>query len=58
MLPALQHARLHVVEDGDHSFKVRARSGQKPDQIIEDIMDVVVSWMTSLITARGSRQRG
>ena len=33
--PTLQRATLHVVEDGDHSFKVRARSGQKPDQVLD-----------------------
>jgi len=57
LLPALQHATLHVVEDGDHSFKVRARSGQKPDQVLDQIMDVIVSWMTSLSAGRAA-QRG
>ena len=59
LLPQLQRATLHVVEDGDHSFKVRARSGQKPDQVIDGIMDVVVSWMTGLTTTKArARQRG
>src|SRR4051812_44897821 len=56
LLPTLQRARLHAIEDGDHSFKVRARSGQKPDQVIEGVMDVVASWITSLTGSRGSRQ--
>jgi predicted alpha/beta-hydrolase family hydrolase len=50
LVPTLQRATLHVVNDGDHSFKVRARSGQKPDQVIDGIIDVVVSWMTSITT--------
>jgi predicted alpha/beta-hydrolase family hydrolase len=58
LLPTLQRATLHVVEDGDHSFKVRARSGQKPDQVLDQIMDVVVSWMTSLPAGRHAAQRG
>jgi uncharacterized protein len=52
LLPSLQHATLHVVPDGDHSFKVRARAGLKQDQVIEGIMDTVVAWMTAV----GSRQ--
>jgi len=58
LLPTLQRATLHVVEDGDHSFKVRARSGQKPDQVLDQIMGVVVSWMTSLPAGRHAAQRG
>ena len=45
LLPSLRRATLHVVPDGDHSFKIRARAGVKPQQIIEDIMDTVVGWM-------------
>ena len=54
LLPTLRHATLHVVADGDHSFKVRARSGQKPDQVLDGIMDVVAAWMLS--PAAGARQ--
>ena len=50
--PKLQRATLHVVEDGDHSFKVRVRSGQKPDQVLDGIMDVVGAWMTTIIGGR------
>jgi len=49
LLPTLQHATLHVVTDGDHSFKVRARSGQKPDQVLDGVMDIVAAWMSSVI---------
>jgi uncharacterized protein len=45
LLPSLQHATLHVVSDGDHSFKVRARAGLKQDQVITGIMDTVVGWI-------------
>ena len=57
LLPSLQRATLHVVEDGDHSFKVRARSGQKPDQVIDGIIDVVGSWVASLSAGRDAGQR-
>jgi len=58
LLPTLQRATVHVVEDGDHSFKVRARSGQKPDQVLDGIMDVVASWMMSLTATPRPRHRG
>jgi predicted alpha/beta-hydrolase family hydrolase len=46
LLPALHRATLHVVDDGDHSFKVRARAtGLTADQVLDGIMDTVVSWM-------------
>jgi predicted alpha/beta-hydrolase family hydrolase len=45
LLPSLQRATIHVVPDGDHSFKVHARSGLKPDQVLDLIMDKVVEWM-------------
>jgi uncharacterized protein len=46
LLPSLQRATLHVVKDGDHSFKVRVReTGMTPDQALEQIMDVVFQWI-------------
>ena len=41
LLPSLQHAELHEVAGGDHSFKV---SGRK-DAGLEAIMDVVATWI-------------
>ncbi len=45
LLPSLPRATLHVVPDGDHSFKVRARAGLTPNQVLDGIMDTVVGWM-------------
>jgi hypothetical protein len=45
LLPTLPRATLHAVPDGDHSFKVRSRSGQTQNQVLEGIMDTVVAWM-------------
>ena len=43
LLPSLKRATLHVVPDGDHSFKVRARAAAlKPDQVLDSIMDTVI----------------
>jgi predicted alpha/beta-hydrolase family hydrolase len=41
LLPSLQHAELHEVAGGDHSFKV---PGRKNDPL-EGIMDVVAAWI-------------
>jgi predicted alpha/beta-hydrolase family hydrolase len=54
LLPSLQRATLHTVPDGDHSFKVRARAGLKPDQVLDGIMDTVVEWMTATRKKRAS----
>jgi uncharacterized protein len=45
LLPSLRRATLHVIPDGDHSFKVPARAGLKLDQVLDGIMDRVVEWM-------------
>jgi predicted alpha/beta-hydrolase family hydrolase len=40
LLPSLQHAELHQIDGGDHSFKV---SGRK--DVLEAIMDGVAAWI-------------
>jgi predicted alpha/beta-hydrolase family hydrolase len=37
-------ATLHVVQDGDHSFNVRKRTGRSPSEVLADIADTVASW--------------
>jgi predicted alpha/beta-hydrolase family hydrolase len=44
LLPSLQRATMHTVAGGDHSFKV---SGRKDDGL-DEILDSVVSWMTTI----------
>ncbi len=41
LLPSLQHAQLHEVDGGDHSFKVSGRKGD----VLEGIMDAVAAWI-------------
>ena len=43
LLPSLQHAELHEVAGGDHSFKVSGRKGDG----LEEIMDVVAAWIVA-----------
>lgn len=42
-------ATLHIVEDGDHSFKVRKRSGISQDEVMEGIADAVVGWARKVV---------
>ena len=44
LLPRLQHATLHEVAGGDHSFKVSGVK-VKPADVMNDIMNIVAGWM-------------
>lgn len=48
LLPSLPRASLHVVEGGDHSFKV-TRSPRSADDILSGIVDAVAAWMRQVI---------
>jgi predicted alpha/beta-hydrolase family hydrolase len=41
-------ATLHVVEDGDHSFRVLKRSGRSAPDVMMEIRDALVAWMRLL----------
>jgi uncharacterized protein len=38
-------ATLQLIEDADHSFHVPARSGRTDGQVLDQVLDRVVSWM-------------
>ena len=38
-------ASLHVVVDGDHSFKVPKKTGRSEDDVLDEISDVMVAWL-------------
>ena len=38
-------ATLHLVQDGDHSLHVRARSGRRDADVMEEILDAFVTWV-------------
>ena len=43
-------ATLHLIEEGDHSFKVpRKKTGRGPDQVMAELADTIVEWGGSLI---------
>jgi hypothetical protein len=37
-------ATLHVVEGGDHSFKVPKRSGRSEGEVLSDLAGSIVDW--------------
>ena len=39
-----ERARLVVIEDGDHSFHVRRRSGRSDDEAMDEIAGAVATW--------------
>ena len=42
---------MHVVEGGDHSFKVLKRSGRSDDEVLEELVGAAVEW-ASVVLAR------
>lgn len=44
----LELATLHVVEGGDHSFKVRKSSGRSYEEVIAELGDAVKGWISGL----------
>ena len=42
---SLHDATMHVVEGGDHSFRIAGRGAPKPEHVLDGIMDVVASWI-------------
>jgi predicted alpha/beta-hydrolase family hydrolase len=51
LLPSLQHARVHEVPGGDHSFKVAGRGAPKADVVLASVLDAVAAWIEGV--ARG-----
>jgi len=46
--PLGPRARLHVVEDADHSFAVRKTRGHDPAAVIPGLADAVAAWRVTL----------
>jgi hypothetical protein len=47
------HATLHWVQDGDHSFRVPARSGADPSQVLDGVFDAVQRWLERVLDRTG-----
>jgi uncharacterized protein len=45
-----ERATLKVIDDADHSFHVRVRSGRTDAQVMGDMLDTMAAWMATLST--------
>ena len=45
ILARLPQATLHVVDDGDHSFAVRKKSGRTAEMVLVELADATVGWL-------------
>ncbi len=43
-----RRARLHVIDDGDHSFHVPKRTGRSDDDVLAELARVVAEWSDAL----------
>ena len=41
-------ATLHVVDGGDHSFKVLKRSGRDPADVVEEVVQTIALWVKAI----------
>jgi predicted alpha/beta-hydrolase family hydrolase len=48
LVERLPAATLHVVKDGDHSFKVLKRSGRNEDDVRGELADAIAGWTGAL----------
>lgn len=48
LLPRLQHATLHEIAGGDHSFKVPGGKA-KQEPVFEHVIDTVAAWIASVV---------
>ncbi len=49
LLPRLEHATVHEIPGGDHSFKVSGRGAPKPDEVLNTALDAVAAWIRDLL---------
>jgi predicted alpha/beta-hydrolase family hydrolase len=48
-----KRATLHVVDDGDHSFKVLKRSGRTDEDVLAELAETIAAWGTTTGGGRG-----
>ena len=48
IVDATPDAALHIIEDGDHSFRVLKRTGRDPSDVLNEVVGVTADWMAKL----------
>ena len=46
----LPRSTLHVIQDADHSFKVLKRTGRAPEEVLDELADVINRWTGEVLT--------
>ena len=49
LLAGLPNATLRVVEDGDHSFAVRKKSGRTAAEVMDELLSATCSWLDAAV---------
>jgi pimeloyl-ACP methyl ester carboxylesterase len=49
VLAGLPNATLRVVEDGDHSFAVRKKSGRTAAEVMDELLSATCSWLDAAV---------
>jgi pimeloyl-ACP methyl ester carboxylesterase len=49
VLAGLPSATLHVVDDGDHSFAVRKKSGRTPADVMDELLSATCAWLDATV---------
>lgn len=48
VLAGLPRATLHVVDDADHSFAVRKKSGRTAEMVLDELADTTAAWLNEM----------
>ena len=48
LVPLGSRATLHLIDGGDHSFKVLKRSGRTPAEVLDELLDTLERWARGL----------
>ena len=49
VLAGLPSGTLHVVDDGDHSFAVRKKSGRTPADVMDELLSATCAWLDATV---------
>jgi predicted alpha/beta-hydrolase family hydrolase len=53
IVAALPHAQMHVVDDADHSFHVRKKSGRTDAEVIVELAQTCAAWAKAMMERPG-----
>lgn len=48
VVESLSEATMHVIEDGDHSFRVLKRTGREAWEVLDEVVSATVDWIATI----------